>query len=1219
MATRRREITADDIEGWSSLDAVVEAFEHRGLNELDGIDEIDALSNDRFSGIDSSRVRVLKLADNYFIGVIEADPEEDPAEYKRLADRPLRTVLVIDDYETFTFYTKKRSFESETARTIYQQFSFERSEFTDGGSKYSVLDKLNDLEAGDPTSPQNLYDTRAVVKKFYEQFEEIRGELIEDVSGLDDPEKPGQVKARYVQVIFNRLIFLHFIQEKGLLNHQEDYLLSRHADAQKTGSGAYETFWGPLFFRVLAEESSGEDETESNDVEDEYDISFIDDDHLPYLNGGLFTKDEVEREHSEIQLGKTQAQQDKNYERILEFLGQWNWNVDERLDIIDPKNLSPEILGHIFEQTVNQKEMGAYYTPEEITDYMADNAIRPRLLEQLNTEVGENYQSLQRALDDGGHIEELYRDVLLETRVLDPAVGSGAFLLAAQRTLIEIYLDCLYSLREKENRDALETNGEEDPVNDALSWAPRQEELKIKRAIIEHNLYGVDLDEGAVEICKLRLWLSMVANIENDPDEVEPLPNIDFNIRSGNALIGAIDDTETEDRINESLSQYDEGQESIDEMVDTIATRIQEHKPLEGDEAAAHREETESLMAEYREILNEDTFEKFPGGGEDLSPDGADIEPFHWVIEFARVYKEGWFDVIIGNPPWDRLRPTRDKFYADYIEGFRTMLPSEQEAAIEALQEKDDSIEADFKRFEEDIKQLAEYYHDEFELQDPEVAGRKRSTEKDLSALFLERVYELGQEKTYIAQLLPGNIFTGLATKALRDELLNEKEIKSIVGFENKGIFDALHNQYKFGAVVFKNSGHTEELQGTFGQTSLKVLRELREGDERGLLSIPRKVLADYSPIAGTFPIVDQQEQVDALQKIVDHPPISDREGSPWYANPYDELHRTQDKGYFLESEPEDGYPVLGGSNIYLFAHDSQPFSTIEDPKFWGVNDDPEHDAKQRIREKNLRKLKGEIYDYLKQSEAARNQLGVSVQSSKKATVNELMQKTRDRDLQTKDVKLDASEYRIVFRDVAQPTDERTMVASLIPPGRVCHNKLHTVRPLEINPDISDFELDGGDPDEGIHGVYDRIFENEELLATVGLLNSIPFDYLMRTKVDKSVVMYKFRESQVPHLTEGDEYFEEIWKQAAKLNCYGEAFEPLLEDLDGIDEPVEPDGDSDVRRQTQAKLDAAAFHAYGFDEDEVEFILNDFSRVGNPRIMDEAYFDCVREQFGELS
>lgn len=1218
MATRRREITAEDIEDWSTLDAVVEAFEHRGLNELDGIDEIDALSNDKFSGTDLSRVRVLKLADNYYIGVIEAAPEKDPAEYKRLADRPLRTVLVIDDYETFTFYTKKRSFESETTRTIYQQFSFERSEFTDGGSRYSVLDKLNDLEEGDPTSPQNLYDTRAVVKKFYEQFEEIRGELIEDVSELNDPEKPGQVKARYVQVIFNRLIFLHFIQEKGLLNHQEDYLLSRHDDAQEKESGAYETFWGPLFFRVLAEEGN-DDKTENDDDEEEYDTSFISDDHLPYLNGGLFTKDEVEQDHPEIQLGENQTQQDENYERILKFLDRWNWNVDERLDIIDPKNLSPEILGHIFEQTVNQKEMGAYYTPEEITDYMAENAIRPRLLERLNAEVGEKYQSLRRAIDRGTHIEELYRDVLLETRVLDPAVGSGAFLLAAQRTLIEVYLDCLHSLRAKDDRDNVETSGEQDPINEALSWAPNQEDLKVKRAIIEHNLYGVDLDEGAVEICKLRLWLSMVANIENDPDEVEPLPNIDFNIRSGNALIGAIDETETEDRINESLAYYDEGQESIDEMVDTIATRIQEHKSLDGEAAAAHREETESKMTEYREILDEETFEKFPSGGKDLSRDEADIEPFHWVIEFARVYKQGWFDVIIGNPPWDRLRPTRDKFYADYIEGFRTMLPSEQEAAIEALKQKDDSIEADFKKFEEDIKRLAEYYDQEFELQDPEVAGRKRSTEKDLSALFLERVYELGQENTYIAQLLPGNIFTGLATKKLRDQLLDKKTIKSIIGFENKGIFSSIDSRYKFGAVVFKNTGKTEDLQGTFGQTSLKILRELREGDERGLLSIPRKVLTDYSPIAGTFPIVDQQEQVDALKKIVAHDPISDGEDAPWYANPYDELHRTQDKGYFLESEPEDGYPVLGGSNIYLFAHDSQPFSTIEDPKFWAVDDDPEHNAKQRIREKNLRNLKSELYDYLTESKAVRSRLGVSVQSSKKATVNELMQKTRDRDLQTKDVKLDASEYRIVFRDVAQPTDERTMVASIIPPGRVCHNKLHTVRPLDINPDISDFELDDGESDEGIHGVYERIFENEELLAAVGLLNSIPFDYLMRTKVDKSVVMYKFRESQVPHLTDGDEYFELIWKQAAKLNCYGEAFEPLLAELDGINKAIEPDGDSDARRQAQAKLDAASFHAYGFDEDEVEFILNDFSRVGNPRIMDEAYFERVREQFGELS
>ena len=1214
MAVRRREISAEDIRQWTNLDAVVKTLQHRGLKELEGIDQIESLSEGRFTDIDLSKVRVLKLADNYYIAVIEAESGKEPADYKRLADWPLRTVIVVDKYETFTFYSEKRSFDSDSPRRTFQRFTFDRANFTGNGPKYSILDKLNDLEGGDPTSPQNLYDTRTVVKEFYNEFEEIRSELIEDVSELTEPEKPGQEKARYVQVIFNRLIFLHFIQEKGLLNQEEDYLRERHQDARGTDAGAYETFWEPLFFKVLAE-----DESDYIDDDDEIDVSFIIGDELPYLNGGLFSKDKIERTHPSIQLGADTAEEDENYAHILEFLGSWNWNVDERLDIVEPKNLSPEILGHIFEQTVNQKEMGAYYTPEEITDYMAENTIRPRLLEQLNVETDSNYESLDRAISQGRHVEELYRDVLLETKVLDPAVGSGAFLLAAQRSLIEVYLDCVHALRTKSERGDLEIDEDGGPIDSALAWEPAQEDLEAKQTIIEHNLYGVDIDDGAVEICKLRLWLSTVANIEDDPNEVEPLPNIDFNIRDGNALIGFINDTETEDHINRSLGQYSDDEESVGEMVDVLAEKIREHEQLDGDDAVRLREEIEADMNEYRDILDEKVFDKFPEGGDAVTTDESDLKPFHWVIEFARVYDEGWFDVLIGNPPWDRIRPTRDAFYTDYIEGFRTMLPSEQKTSIEVLQEEDESIEGEFEQFEAEIKQLAEYYHKTFDLQDPEVAGRKRSTEKDLSALFLERVFNLAQDDTYVSQLLPGNIFTGLATKALRDELLNERTIKSIIGFENKGIFDDLHNQYKFGTVVFKNSGRTESLRGIFGQPNLKILRELRNGNDERLLSIPREVLAEYSPIAGTFPIVDNQEQVNSLKSIIQHPPIAERDGTAWYANPYDELHRTQDKKYFLETEPEDGYPILGGSNVYLFAHDSEPFPTIEEPKFWSIDDGSEGDAKQRIREKNVRKLKGELYDYIKQSDAAQNQLGVSVKSSKKATVNELLQKTRDRDLSTKDVKLDASEYRIVFRDVAQPTDERTMVATIIPPGQVCHNKLHTVRPLEINPEITDFKLAAGEEDTGIHGVYERVFENEELLTAVGLLNSIPFDYLMRTKVDKSVVMYKFRESQVPHLSKGDDYFETIWKQAAKLNCYGEAFEPLLDELDGVDAPIEPDGDSEERRQAQAKLDAAAFHAYGFSSDEVEFVLEDFNRVRDPRIMDEAYFDMVKQQFESLA
>lgn len=341
----------------------------------------------------------------------------------------------------------------------------------------------------------------------------------------------------------------------------------------------------------------------------------------------------------------------------------------------------------------------------------------------------------------------------------------------------------------------------------------------------------------------------------------------------------------------------------------------------------------------------------------------------------------------------------------------------------------------------------------------------------------------------------------------------------------------------------------------------------------------------------------DQQE-VEVLNTILAHPPIAEESEGAWHAQPYRELDRTNERDRFVEDESEGDYPVIGGSNVYQFSHDPS-FVDIESPEFWSVEEDvdPDASAKRRIREKNLPKLKRAIYEAFDGS-------GSQVQF-----VDNLLDDHRERGLTDEDVLLDCTEYRIVYRDVARASDERTIIASVIPEGIVCTNTLHTIRPYEIDPaegDLSEYPL---------HSVYNRVFTDQSLFVALGLLNSIPFDYLMRTKVDTHIVMYKFEESQVPRLTEGDDWFEYIWRRSAKLNCYGEGFEEMRERLGNIDAATDPE----EREETQAELDAAAFHAYGLNQEQTSFILDDFHRVRDPRRMTENYFDLVLEKFMELS
>jgi len=147
-----------------------------------------------------------------------------------------------------------------------------------------------------------------------------------------------------------------------------------------------------------------------------------------------------------------------------------------------------------------------------------------------------------------------------------------------------------------------------------------------------------------------------------------------------------------------------------------------------------------------------------------------------------------------------------------------------------------------------------------------------------------------------------------------------------------------------------------------------------------------------------------------------------------------------------------------------------------------------------------------------------------------------------------------------------------------------------------------------------LHSVYSRVFTDQSLFVALGLINSIPFDYLMRTKINTHIQKYKFIESQVPRLTEGDDWFEHIWTRAAKLNCYGDAFAEMRDRLD-----IEAATDESKRERLQAELDAGAFHAYGLDRDQVTFILDDFYTVQNPRRMTDEYLDMVLDKYDEIT
>ncbi len=1011
--------------------------------------------------------------------------------------------------------------------------------------------------------------------------EETARSLIGD--GVVRPDEAAEDDARLFAVeLMNRLIFIKFLEDKEIVH--PDLLLTlkdTYEDGMYTGS-LYDEFIQPLFYDVMNEKPNKRPSTVQ-------DIDVFED--IPYLNGGLFRPsigdgEEFDEEDFDVRNSVLFS--------IIDLLEAYSFSAGG-----SPTDLDPSILGNVFEKTINyitsdnadkNKELGAYYTPSEITRFCAEETVRPALLDRFERVLieecdwpeheAEKFDSVYELIEGlPGHwssVSALLAEVD-EFRVVDPACGSGHFLTSVLEEIVNI-------------RKALYAQNDSYP-----------DEYRLKKTTVLNNIYGVDLVGPAVEIGKLRLWLSIISELEQeDVDDLDDddlaLPNIVFNLREGNSLIGYTGFPETTDNGEYTLGSFSE--DSVRDRYQDIIDEIEKHEEaVDSDVAEEHRIRAFEKLRNAREELISDIHGDFVEAGIDgLTKDDVErMQPFNWVLEFAEVYADGGFDVVVGNPPWDRIKANRDNFFSRYDSDFRTLSTTEKDERQKELLQ-DSEIASKWEQYQRQKEVQSKYFNEgeAYTKQRAKIGGRTQSSENDLSSLFFERVFEIARQDGFISQVLPGRIFHGAPTKTLRQHLLNESTVESLVSFENHGIFEDIDNRYNFGVVTFENQGRTETLKGIFQTTDLEILQE----PDEHLIEIPREVLTNFAPSSLLFPRIQSEADVGVLETAVSYPAVGDK-SREWYANPFYPLHKTSDKDRFFDSPGGCDYEILTGRNFFQFSHDPTFYEDIDPPFQWSVDAEknPERSAKQRIREKKVRDLKRELFDHFDGS------------GSMKGFVNELLQDARDSPLLPDDVLLPSTEYRIGFRRVARGTDERSMISAVVPPGPVCDYSFYVVEPFEIKPSKDDLT------DSPLHGVYENIFSDEELFVATGLFNSLPFDFLIRRKIDNSIPIYSFKETQVPDLTDGDEWFEYIWTRAARLNCYGEEFEEMRDRLGDI----EPATEMDERREIQAELDAAAFHAYGLDHEQTEFVLDDFHRVQDPRLMDEDYFEMVLEKYEMLS
>ena len=351
-------------------------------------------------------------------------------------------------------------------------------------------------------------------------------------------------------------------------------------------------------------------------------------DEIPYLNGGLFQQEKIDEVDSVFPAGMFQS--------LFDFFDSYNFTIDEN----DPNDaevgVDPEMLGKIFENLLeDNKDKGAFYTPKEIVRYMCQESLTAYLQTGIeDAEVKEHIANFVKTNDVeelGGASSELAMSIdrkLIDVKICDPAIGSGAFPMGLLR---ELYA-CRKSIEIFEEDNAAD----------------------IKRHIIQNNIYGVDIEKGAVDIARLRFWLALII----DEKEPMPLPNLDFKIMQGNSLLESYkgvdldvtskklktgkDTKKTRGVLSLGFEETDV-QKTIQDLVKSYFS-ITDHTLR-----AQRRQQIDKYVKDYIKVCAEGNHEVQDAVDELEIPND---QFFLWHTYFADVFEQGGFDIVIGNPPY---------------------------------------------------------------------------------------------------------------------------------------------------------------------------------------------------------------------------------------------------------------------------------------------------------------------------------------------------------------------------------------------------------------------------------------------------------------------------------------------------------------------------------------------------------------------------------------
>lgn len=1018
-----------------------------------------------------------------------------------------------------------------------------------------------------------------ITDDFYYIYSETRNMLIQNIEKRHQVNNK-QTSSKIAQSILDKLLFIFFAEDKHLVHDKKpfQYMIERLFDSNSNNepfSDITRSFFDRMIemFKLY---DSGSQSTVPDGFNGGLFMNIHEDNQYPFYD---FDNDIIPLDQARRRKIKTMFHERKT--KLADAVRKTDYlnPIIENILIMESYDFNTEItvniLGHIFEQSISdletiqkgydmqRKDEGAYYTPAPLTEYVCRKTIIPYLSLDGKTENIEDLvmDYVKQPSSNNTIVTEISIQVVQQRlnklknkmktlRILDPACGSGAFLIRAVDLLMEIYdmIDSVeYAAEYKRSR----------PI-------PIKTNRKRIEQIIKNNIYGVDSNSQAVEIAKLSLFFKIARKDSR-------LPTLDRNIVVGNSLITP--------------------QTSVD---------IGDKK--------YHNEKT----------------------GRDIDDNALD-----WNLIFHQIMNGSdnqGFDIIIGNPPWEIIKPTTREFYSPIYNAdplhtgkFRSLASSKKIQYINNINNTNKEIKQRYGEYKMKKNQLSKYLG-----KSPEYTA-KSSSDYNTYQFFVERSHQLLKPNGMFGMILPSGIYADAGTEKIRKLILRRSTINHLIGFNNKNydtqqnIFPDADDRLKFCILVFKKHDINGLKKADKIEENLKILADLEDHNKKLIIYIKnaKKKLVDGSKFINpksTETLSKKEKQLNINNNKIKQL----REEYDWKnksilchfkLTDVDLLKNINFEEYRLDLNISLGFkvfPILEIDNeetkgifIKMLNH------TKLKNRCWNVILTHELHMKKDRGYLNSSRLGFPIYEGKTMNQFTHLHAVGKYHISKNDTKKRF---TSDSDKDTAHTK-----FRLVIRKLASSSNERTVIATIIPPDTFITDSLNYFLPQKL----------------GINN----------MLYLCGMLNSYPVDFFIRHITNTNLNHIQIYEIPIPIYDHSNPDHIKIIKNTASLICCGndeyenmflELTKKLQVELEDVynfyPTPLKNSKDDtkikndkikhknnnlvQPRIHLEAEINICAFRIYNFSNNEINKIFQNFTIAQSSRSITN---DLLKEKIYELS